>query len=490
MKDCPACLRANPEDVRFCSSCGYDLRSDIPGDKTKIAETPVTQFSTGNQIANRYEVVKELGRGGMGVVYLVKDTRLQNRQVALKMIHPQLVENPQARQRFEQEVGTCLDLMHPNIVRVHNLEEWQGHQYFTMEYIPGRSLREMITERKDKNSSFTLPEAVLIISSLLDALSYAHKFTIHRDIKPENIVVIGRFPHVSIKVLNFGIAKTMTPSQSLLSSRLLGTPYYIAPEQNSGGVIDQRADLYSVGMVFYELLTGKLLVGRCRLLSEMVPGLSTEVDAVLEKALAPAPEQRYKSSEQMNSALKLLVAIRPTHPDHLKEERPPSLLAAEVIESTDATSEKKPNQEFLKQLIKEAKTDREKRLAEFAENDIIRVREGQNDIERLSDKIQPAAPNEKEISNLPEQKEIEKRSQTMKRQEPVQKQQNQVKGSQKEAREDSLNLDFMDFMYGWLPVVGHVLAIINFMMGKRKRAVFFLIYSTLGLLFFLIKQSK
>ncbi len=173
-------------------------------------------------IAGRYEVVKELGQGGMGVVYLVKDIRLQNRLAALKMIHPQLVENPQARQRFEQEVGTCLDLMHPNIVRVHNLDEWQRLQYFTMEYVEGQSLRQLIKERKAKNPPFTLSETVAVITPLLEALSYAHRHTIHRDIKPENMIVTGELPDVQVKVLDFGIAKkTLSPSRFTMTARTL-----------------------------------------------------------------------------------------------------------------------------------------------------------------------------------------------------------------------------------------------------------------------------
>jgi serine/threonine protein kinase len=133
MKTCPACAYQNPEDAKTCGSYGYEFDSSVGGDETKIFDGKISGFSAGDMIAGRYRVVRELGRGGMGVVYLVSDTRLQDRQVALKMIHPQLVTHPEAQKRFEQEVSVCLDLLYPNIVRVHNLEEIDGLPFFRMD---------------------------------------------------------------------------------------------------------------------------------------------------------------------------------------------------------------------------------------------------------------------------------------------------------------------------------------------------------------------
>jgi serine/threonine protein kinase len=194
MKTCPACNRQNPADALICSSCGERLGIESGWEKTRIRTLQSGDFAPGSSIADRYETVKEIGRGGMGVVYLTQDMWLEGRQMALKMIHPELVELPEARQRFKQEVNTCLDLMHTNIVRVHNLEEWEGLQFFTMEYVGGQSLQTLIAQRKPKKPPFTLSETAAVIIPLLDALSYAHQHTIHRDIKPDNIVVIAEFP--------------------------------------------------------------------------------------------------------------------------------------------------------------------------------------------------------------------------------------------------------------------------------------------------------
>jgi len=303
MKSCPACSHQNPADALICESCGDPIEIRAGGEKTTIRGTHVEAFAPGYLVANRYEIVKEIGRGGMGVVYRARDTMLQSREMALKMIHPQLVELPEARQRFEQEVSTCLDLLHSNIVRVHNLEEWQGLQFFTMEYIAGRSLQELIAERKSQKQPFTLSEAASIITPLLEALAYAHKYTIHRDIKPDNIIIIGDFPDVTVKVLDFGIAKTLSASRFTQTAQVLGTAFYMAPEQMSGGEIDHRADLYSTGMIFYEMLTGEMAIGRFRLPGEIVAGLPKAIDEMLEKALASRPERRLPDAATMSHEL-------------------------------------------------------------------------------------------------------------------------------------------------------------------------------------------
>ena len=309
MKTCAACNHQNSVDALICESCGDRLEISSGWEKTTIRSTHVEAFAPGYLVAGRYEIEKEIGRGGMGVVYRVKDIMLQSREMALKMIHPQLVELPEARQRFEQEVNTCLDLLHPNIVRVHNLEEWQGLKFFTMEYIAGRSLQELIDERKAKRPPFTLSETAAIILPLLDALASAHQYTIHRDIKPDNIIVIGNFPNVSIKVLDFGIAKTLSASRFTQTAQVLGTAFYMAPEQMSGGEIDNRTDLYSTGMILNEMLTGEMAVGRFRLPGEIYTDLPKELDEILEKALAPAPEQRFPDAAAMQQALKKAVSI-------------------------------------------------------------------------------------------------------------------------------------------------------------------------------------
>ena len=303
MKTCPACHVQNTVDATACSSCGYRFDSPFSVDETRIGAHDIGGFITGDIMAGRYEVVRELGRGGMGMVFLVKDTDLRGSRVALKMIHPRLVEHPEALQRFVDEVIICQRLNHPNIVKVHDLKRLDALRFFTMEYVAGRSLRELIAERRSQSPPFSLSEIISLINPLLDALSYAHRYTIHRDIKPENIIITGEFPKVGVKVLDFGIAKTLSASRFTQTAQALGTAYYMAPEQMAGGEVDYRADLYAVGMILYELCTGKMAVGIPKLPSKLNPALPKDIDIIVSKILKPKPHERYKNADEVQTTL-------------------------------------------------------------------------------------------------------------------------------------------------------------------------------------------
>jgi len=275
--------------------------------ETRVATPRQQTFGTGDFIGDRYRIVSELGRGGMGVVYLVKDRNLGDRELALKMIHPYLIANPEARKRFEDEVATCLDLNHSSIIRVHHFESSPELHYFTMEYLNGKNLAQYLSDREGDISPFTLAELRAVLLPLLDALSYAHKHTIHRDIKPENIMLLGEFPDVTIKILDFGIARTMSTSRFTQTAQGLGTPYYMAPEQvKEAHGIDLRADLYSVGMVLYEMLTGEKAVGVFEMPSELLSDVYQPFDNLVRTALAFKPDGRYQNADEMRKELSAL----------------------------------------------------------------------------------------------------------------------------------------------------------------------------------------
>ena len=323
MKECPACFHENPDEAKVCQNedCSYEFDSKFGHEETKISTADATGFSAGSLIAGRYRVVRELGRGGMGVVYLTKDTVLRDREMALKMIHPNLVAHPEARQRFEDEVILCLELLDRNIVRVYHLDQWEGFRFFTMEYVDGLSLREWLTLRKNDRPPFTLPEVIAVIDQVLSALSYAHRYIIHRDITPENIIITGEFPGVKIKVLDFGIAKTLSPSRFTRTAQALGKAWYMAPEQMAGSKdIDHRADLYAVGMVLYEMLTGVMAVGRFRLPGELFNDSPKELDDIVEKALAPEPGERFRDAEEMRVALRSALVGQEARAENLRQE--------------------------------------------------------------------------------------------------------------------------------------------------------------------------
>ena len=191
-----------------------------------------------------------------------------------------------------------------------------------MEHLKGRSLAGWLEQRKKQKPPFALSEIVSVMNPLLDALSYAHQYTIHRDVKPENIMVTGDFPDVGIKVLDFGIAKTLSASRFTHTAQALGTAYYMAPEQMRGKEIDHRADLFAVGMILYEMLMGEVAVGIPELPSRVYPELSAEMDEVVGRLLKGDPKDRYPDAQAVKEALdRAIVGREKTLEERLKERR-------------------------------------------------------------------------------------------------------------------------------------------------------------------------
>ena len=280
-------------------------------------EIEADSFKVGSLFADRYEILSEGRKGGMGTVYKCKDTKLEE-IVALKVIHPKLLSSTQAVSRFRQEVALSRKLQHPNIVRVYNLEEWQDKEYFTMEWVEGVTLREILNKRKKQNEPFTLIEAGNIISQLSDALHYAHAHMVHRDIKPENILVETDedkdevqkdLTNIKIRLTDFGIAKMLSSSRFTMSSMQMGTPYYMAPEQKTDArVVDKRADIYASGVVLFELLTLENTIG-LKLPTELNNELPKEIDNIIKKALEPSPRDRYEDINNLSDDVGMIVAV-------------------------------------------------------------------------------------------------------------------------------------------------------------------------------------
>jgi serine/threonine protein kinase len=266
------------------------------------------QFKVGALFANRYKILLEGKRGGMGTVYKVRDDKLKIIK-ALKVINPRFLHSKQALQRFRQEVSISLQLSHKNIVRVYDLDEYQEMEFFTMEWMEGKSLREVLTERKKENRPFVLKEALSIISQLADALSHAHRITIHRDIKPENILLSEDESGIKVKLTDFGIAKLLTPSQFMSTSLHMGSPHYMAPEQKSDSAsVDKRADIYATGVVLFEMLTLNNTIG-LEMPSEINKELPKEIDDIIKKALTAKPENRYGDIKELSEALNAVIRI-------------------------------------------------------------------------------------------------------------------------------------------------------------------------------------
>ncbi|WPB81983.1 serine/threonine-protein kinase [Archangium violaceum] len=260
-----------------------------------------------------YELVRVLGRGGMGEVWLARQKSL-HRMVAVKILPPRLAKDPEFVTRFDKEATALAALNHPNIVQIIDRGVAGDHYYFVMEYVEGRSLRDVMRE-------LSPPEALRVALQVGRAIESAHdKDIIHRDLKPENILLDGR-GHV--KVADFGLAGIRRPDSRLqltATSVAMGTLNYMAPEQRRDAKnVDGRADLFSFGVVLYEMLTGEIPVGRFKLPSERVQGLDSRVDEIVARLLENEPDARYPKAADVCLALEGLVSSASLPPGVLRD---------------------------------------------------------------------------------------------------------------------------------------------------------------------------
>jgi formylglycine-generating enzyme required for sulfatase activity len=285
----------------------FDTASGTGGNRAQILS-----LKAGDRLSGRFEIQQQIGAGGMGVVYRALDTN-RDEAIALKVMQPGLLSNDGAKQRFMSEAKIAIGLSHPHIVKTFDVQKDGAYLYLTMELLQGQSLREAMTQRKQAGREWTLDEVIGIATSLSDALSYAHKLTIHRDLKPENVWLAK---DGQTKLMDFGIAKLLSGSQLTQTSTVMGTAYYMAPEQLQGARdIDHRADQYAVAVMIYELLTGKVPTGRFKSVIELRDDVSAPLSGVIDRALASQPEERFENmavfAEQLRDALKRNVGKKP-----------------------------------------------------------------------------------------------------------------------------------------------------------------------------------
>jgi tRNA A-37 threonylcarbamoyl transferase component Bud32 len=249
------------------------------------------------------EIIEFLGRGGMGAVYKARQPRL-DRLVALKILAPEREQDPAFASRFEKEAQALARLSHPNIVTIHDFGETNGMYYLLMEYVDGVTLRQLLDAGR-----VSPREALAIVPQICDALQFAHdRGIVHRDIKPENLLMdrLGR-----VKVADFGLAKLVGGAAPDFSAdadagKVLGTPSYMAPEQTDDpGAVDHRADIYALGVVFYQMLTGELPGQRLEAPSSKVH-IDVRLDEVVLRALAANPEMRYQQASLLKTQLETI----------------------------------------------------------------------------------------------------------------------------------------------------------------------------------------
>jgi eukaryotic-like serine/threonine-protein kinase len=260
-------------------------------------------------VDGRYRVIRRLGSGGMADVYCAEDTQL-GRQVALKLLYRRFAEDAEFVERFRREASSAAGLQHPNVVGIFDRGEWDGTYYIAMEFLPGRNLKQVVRDHGALEPAL----AVDLVVQILKAARFAHRRGIvHRDIKPHNVIVDdeGR-----AKVTDFGIARAGT-SEMTETGSIMGTAQYLSPEQAQGHPVDARSDLYSIGIVLYELLTGQLpfdadspvTIALKQVSEEPVspmrlnPAVSPALDAVVMRALRKDPAQRFQDADAFIAAL-------------------------------------------------------------------------------------------------------------------------------------------------------------------------------------------
>ncbi|HCF62110.1 MAG TPA: hypothetical protein DFS52_29475, partial [Myxococcales bacterium] len=331
---CPDCGRTSTGAPSVCGFCGADLRGLGDAGETLVGDKAPRRsgaWRPGALIERRYRLQEKLGEGGMGAVYKAEHVRM-GKTVALKLLRADAALDRTALKRFQQEARIVSRLTHPNTVSVFDFGEADdGALYMAMEYVPGRDLALLLEEEG------ALPErrAVAITAQVLRSLAEAHEAgVVHRDIKPANVMVQRTREGLDfVKVVDFGIAKMAEaargrPKQATTGrADLVGTPHYMSPEQVRGEQLDGRSDLYSVGAMLFELLTGRalfgdatpLVVASCHLTepppspSEVAPdrAVSPLLEEVLKKALAKKPEERFGSADEMRAALAQTLLSRP-----------------------------------------------------------------------------------------------------------------------------------------------------------------------------------
>jgi len=251
---CPHCFSINPDDSHYCSKCGSSLEEkdetiSYAPDQAQSTKDRI-HYKPGDHFGKRYTIVEEIGRGGMGKVYKAEDNELGT-TVALKVIRPKHSRNKRFIERFKKETLLARSISHENVIRIHDIGDVEGIKYISMDYIKGQSLRDLI----QASGNLTLETAVKISEDICEALKAAHKKgIIHRDLKPHNVMIDKSG---NAYVMDFGLAKAVKAQEASAPGTILGTPQYISPEQAKGERADHRSDIYALGTIMYEMLTGK-----------------------------------------------------------------------------------------------------------------------------------------------------------------------------------------------------------------------------------------
>jgi len=301
--ECFRCHTPVPENSRFCLSCGADISGAGTGASTSSVD--VVRERLQRIIEGKYRIERLLGKGGMGQVFLAYDLTLE-REVAIKVLPPDVAQDDQVVRRFQQEAKTAAKLDHPNIIPIYRVESEGGLNYFVMKYVEGTSLEDLL----DKKEPLPVPDIQRILWEAACALGHAHqRGVVHRDVKPANIM----FDHDGrVMLTDFGISKALQAATGFTATgMIIGTPHYMAPEQGKGAAVDGRADQYSLGVVGFRMITAELpfagdsvhtiiykhIYEEPPLASARRPGIPGALTAAISRALSKDPDLRFPTME-------------------------------------------------------------------------------------------------------------------------------------------------------------------------------------------------